>query len=61
MISGTITADVKKCARCGDSHLQLMFFPFTQAPDGDEYGSWSHWTLCPKLREPILFDAPDEE
>lgn len=44
------------CARChGDGHEQLLFRKFQHAfePDGVEE-AYTHWAICPKLREPIL-------
>ncbi len=47
--------DITACARCGMSHTQLDFVPFTRAPDGA-----THWAKCPNACDPILLDIETE-
>jgi hypothetical protein len=44
-----IQSAIERCARCRSNHPELHFKRFP-IPVGD----WTHWTLCPKLNEPIL-------
>jgi hypothetical protein len=44
---------VTNCARCGNIHIGLTFFPFIRPP---KYGRtvWTHYAPCPRTHEPIL-------
>jgi len=47
-----ISTDVKKCARCGKNHFDLLFVALTNPQDGYEY-----FTMCPETNEPVLLRA----
>ena len=66
----SITTDVKCCARCGQGHTELIFKPFAKNPikeeKKDDKGKtvvhiFSHWALCPVLREPLILEIVDDE
>ena len=40
---------ITKCARCGETHPDLVFRPFT-VPNP----TYDYWAPCPKTQEPIL-------
>lgn len=51
-----MNVNVNHCARCGQDHEGLEFSPFT-----NPCGEWTHWAMCPVVREPILcriMDSP---
>ena len=51
-----VETGIKNCARCGGSHEELTFQPFTQGrPD-----RYTHWCLCPTNGEPILYRLENE-
>lgn len=44
------TSDVRGCARCGGTHLDVRFAPINeQRPDG-----YTHVGICPATGSPIL-------
>lgn len=56
--SKKVNTNVKNCARCGQSHDNIDFQPFTISTnlyDSNGDGSYTHWALCPTNGEPILF------
>ena len=42
--------DIKKCARCGGDHTNRKCYELTNSPTK----KYDYWTMCPKLKEPIL-------
>ena len=54
---GIIVENFKHCPRCGGEHMILFFQPFLKPLD-----QFTHWTLCPLSKDPILsFGVPEEE
>ncbi len=43
------------CARCGEDHFSLIFLPLTNPAD-----EWTHWVMCPILKEPILLQQVED-
>ena len=43
---------IKRCARCGGKHNELVFTPFTRKVR--DFPSITHWAMCPDSEEPIL-------
>ena len=41
--------DVKGCARCGQDHDDVEFFPLTNPAD-----DWNFWRMCPVRNEPLM-------
>lgn len=50
MSGGAIRLRVEKCARCGGDHDE----PLTFAPLDRPNEAWTHWTMCPNSRQPIM-------
>jgi len=50
MNGGGITLRVEKCARCGGDHDE----PLTFVPLDRPNEAWTHWTMCPNSRQPIM-------
>jgi len=50
-----VTTDIKSCARCGEDHAGLRFKLL-----GRPCKEFSHWVLCPKLKEPILMRVSND-
>ncbi len=46
-----MNVDVRKCARCGGNHDEVLFKEFTIPQDDIEY---THYGFCPANYEPIL-------
>ena len=40
---------LKKCARCGRNHKNLVFKRLTRSQ-----GEWTHWAMCPRNKQPIM-------
>lgn len=49
-----VIAEFFNCARCREAHRGLEFFPFTQNPIVADGLTYTHFTDCPTLHEPIL-------
>jgi len=47
---------VFNCARCGDRHDCLTFYPFTNAPDEYEF-----YAMCPTTIQPVLMATGSDE
>jgi len=47
------TTFIQDCARC-DGHHDVDVFSFEQPPN-----DFTHWAICPTLREPILIEEYD--
>jgi hypothetical protein len=47
-----INAGIEVCSRCRSQHPDLHFRKVAISSEG-----WTHWTLCPKLHEPILLQV----
>ena len=50
--AGAVTVTIRTCARCDKDHADLTFNLLT-APAGE----WTHWALCPTVRQPILLQC----
>ena len=48
IVTKSIIISFKGCARCGGNH-KTNCRPLT-----DQSGRYTHWTMCPKLLEPIM-------
>ena len=47
---------IKRCARCGKDHDDLLFKEFVR-PIADAYPDglpWTHWAMCPVNKDPIV-------
>lgn len=44
---------IKNCARCGNEHVKLPIYQFTQ-PVSETF---RHYSICPNLEEPILVEV----
>lgn len=51
IVAEDIVADIRQCARCGGTHLKLLFSQLTRPI---EETSFTHWAMCPMFFEPIL-------
>lgn len=49
IVAEDIVTDIHKCARCGGTHLELLFSQFTRPQK-----TFTHWAMCPLFSEPIL-------
>ena len=52
----SIKVDIKRCARCGKNHKQLVFKEFTYPPK-----VYSYWGMCPVVKEPVLMEIFDTD
>jgi hypothetical protein len=46
----SILLRVEKCARCGGDHDEPLNFVPLDRPNE----AWTHWTMCPNSRQPIM-------
>lgn len=59
-MSDAKTITLKECARCGQTHEELVFKQF-QYPIQDSDGTtWGWWALCPETGEPILMKLEED-
>ena len=50
-----IIVSVKRCARCGGDHDNMVFKRLAKPVDMD--GMCTHWVMCPTNQEPILMET----
>jgi hypothetical protein len=48
-----VIVGVVNCARCGSNHEPLVFKRLTYAIEPN-MGGFTHWTMCPMTKEPIM-------
>ena len=51
---------VRRCARCRGKH-PVDVFPFTLHQIKFLWRRWTHWGMCPVLKEPILMRIAKRE
>lgn len=52
--------DVRRCARCGGTHLQLCFLPFVWGIPREDTDP-THWASCPNTSQPIIMWVTDAD
>ena len=61
MTAEAFAMDLVGCARCGgDGHPDLLFHPYTHPVECEEI-EFTHWAICPTLKEPILFATVEKD
>jgi len=50
---------VPLCGRCQRSHNGLTFHKITNPIIASVYETYTHWAMCPTLKEPILMAKRD--
>lgn len=55
--AGERRVSLRRCDRCGGSHVPIVFKPFSMR----DIGRWTHYSLCPNTNEPVLmrFEGKD--
>ena len=53
-----LTITIKRCARCGQDHENLIFEEFIDKPIDIDY---NYWAMCPGMKQPILLKLYDDK
>jgi len=61
MSEKTVTVQgIKNCARCQQEHTDMKFSPFN-IPIRLGNRRYTHWTICPNTKEPIILEVVNDE
>lgn len=52
----TVVTTVVACARCGKTHVQMLFAKLAR-----QQKEWTHWALCPTTGEPVMLSSVPTE